>query len=80
MTLEEFLEIAARREPLNAPEVCAFMDKSSDEARRITFELNGSYHTPEEVCALLSRLFGADVDPTLRVFPPFYTDFGKTYT
>lgn len=77
MTLEEFLEIAARREPLNAPDVCAFMDKSSDEARRITFELNGSYHTPEEVRALLSRLFGADVDPTLRVFPPFYTDFGK---
>ncbi len=77
MTLEEFLEIAARREPLNAPDVCAFMDKSSDEARRITFELNGSYHTPEEVRALLSRLFGADVDPTLRVFPPFYADFGK---
>ena len=27
--------------------------------------------------ALLSRLFGYEVDPTLRVFPPFYTDFGR---
>ncbi|HIX88248.1 MAG TPA: maltose O-acetyltransferase [Candidatus Akkermansia intestinavium] len=31
----------------------------------------------EEIRALLSRLFGRDVDDTLRVFPPFYTDFGK---
>lgn len=53
------------------------MDTMSDEARRITFELNGSYHSPDEVRALLSRLFGREVDPSLRVFPPFYTDFGK---
>lgn len=31
----------------------------------------------EEVRALLSRLFGREVDPSLRVFPPFYTGFGK---
>ena len=53
------------------------MDEMSDSARRITFELNGSYHTPDEVRALLSRLFGYEIDPSVRVFPPFYTDFGR---
>ena len=53
------------------------MDEMSDEARRLTFELNGSYHTPDEVRRLLSRLFGKPVDPSFRLFPPFYTDFGK---
>ena len=49
----------------------------SCEARRITFRLNASYYEPEEVRALLSELFGYEVPATLRVFPPFYTDFGK---
>ena len=49
-------------------------------ARRITFELNNAYHTPEEVRNLLSRLFGKTVDESFRVFPPFYTDFGKNIT
>ena len=53
------------------------MDKMSCEARRITFRLNASYYEPEDVRALLSELFGYEVPATLRVFPPFYTDFGK---
>ena len=56
------------------------MNDMSNEARRITFELNNSYHTPEEVRNLLSRLFGKTVDESFRVFPPFYTDFGKNIT
>ena len=71
------LQVVRTRGPLNTPEIHRFMDEMSNEARRITFELNGSYHNPDEVRALLSRLFGYEVDPTLRVFPPFYTDFGK---
>lgn len=39
-----------------------------------------AYHTPDEVRALLSRLFGKEVDSSFRVFPPFYTDFGKNIT
>lgn len=56
------------------------MNDMSNEARRITFELNNTYHTPEEVRNLLSRLFGKAVDESFRVFPPFYTDFGKNIT
>ena len=53
------------------------MDEMNNEARKITCELNQTYHTPDEIRDLLSRLFGYKVDSTLRVFPPFYTDFGK---
>lgn len=77
MELDRFLTYVTTGKALNTEEIHHFMDKMSDEARRITFELNGSYHTQEEVRALLSRLFGHDVDSSLRVFPPFYTDFGK---
>ena len=77
MTLNEFLKYVETRKPLKGDEIHQFMNKMSDEARRMTFELNGSYHAPEEIRELLSRLFNKPVDPSFRVFPPFYTDFGK---
>lgn len=77
MELHDFLEYVKERRALDTEEIFSFMNVMSDEARRITFALNGAYHTPDEVRDLLSRLFGRPVDPTLRVFPPFYTDFGK---
>lgn len=80
MELEDFLKHVSEKKLLNTPDIYSFMDQSSEEARRITFELNGSYHTMEETRNLLSRLFGKKVDPGLRVFPPFYTDFGKNIT
>lgn len=80
MELDTFLEHVKNRKPLNTAEIYRFMDEMSNEARRITFELNGSYHTPEEVREQLSRLFNKPVDPSFRVFPPFYTDFGKNIT
>lgn len=80
MTLDTFLKHTEARKPLDTPEIFRFMNEMSDEARRITFELNGAYHTPEETRALLSRLFGKEVDDSFRLFPPFYTDFGKNIT
>lgn len=56
------------------------MDKMSDEARRITFEINNAYHTQEELRVLMSRLLDKPVDSTFKIFPPFYTDFGKNIT
>lgn len=80
MKIKAFLEHVAERCPLDTPEIHEFMDHMSNEARRITFELNAAYHTPEEVRTYISRLFNKEVDPSLRVFPPFYTDFGKNIT
>ena len=43
-------------------------------------EINNRYHTPEELIALMAQLTGKNVDPSFRLFPPFYTDFGKNIT
>ncbi|WP_235831323.1 DapH/DapD/GlmU-related protein [Gordonia zhaorongruii] len=56
------------------------MHRTSQEALRITGELNGGYHEPERVRELLSQLIGAPVDESVNVFPPFYSDFGKNIT
>lgn len=52
----------------------------SREAQKITMQINTQYHEPEEMTALFSKLTGKPVDPTFRLFPPFYTDFGKNIT
>ncbi len=75
--LNDFLEAVKTGEPLDTEEIHQFMDRMSGEARRITFRLNSAYRTPGEVRAVLSELFGYKVPDTFRVFPPFYTDFGK---
>lgn len=80
MTTEDFKVYVKTGKPLDTEEIHSFMDDMSDEARRITFRLNAAYHTPDEVRGLLSGLFGYEVPQTLRVFPPFYTDFGKNIT
>lgn len=49
----------------------------SNEAMRITAELNGSYHSAEEVRSLMADLIGKPVDETFTLFPPIYSDFGK---
>ena len=77
MTIEEFKEYVKAGKPLDSLEIFKVLNRESDEARKITFKLNGAYHSMEEIRNLLSKLFGYDVPPTLRVFPPFYTDFGK---
>ena len=77
MTLEEFKDFVKTGKPLDTEEIHRFMDRMGGEARKITFRLNSAYHTPEEIRDILSELFGKAVPSTLRVFPPFYTDFGK---
>lgn len=80
MTLEGFIERVKARMPLDTEEIQLFMNEMSDEARKITIDINNSYHSQEELRALFSKLFGKPVDSTSRVFPPFYTDFGKNIT
>ena len=52
----------------------------SQEALRITAELNNTYHTPEEIQHIFARLTGKPADRTFSLFPPFYTDCGKNIT
>ncbi len=77
MMTEDFKKLVKTGAPLDSDEIRRHMDTMSCEARRVSFLLNSAYHTPEEVRALLSELFGYKVPETLRVFPPLYTDYGK---
>ncbi len=46
-------------------------------AGKQTMELNNHYHTPEEIVRIMSEITGEELDETFRLFPPFYTDFGR---
>lgn len=54
-----------------------FMHMASQEAIRITMEINGRYHNPEELRELLSELTGSRIDNSVGLFPPIYSDYGK---
>jgi acetyltransferase-like isoleucine patch superfamily enzyme len=58
-------------------EMLKIFHKLSQEALKITMELNNKYHTEREIIDLFSRLTGRNVDKSFRLFPPFYTDCGK---
>lgn len=78
MDCKELLEHLDRGLPIDGgTELHRAMVESSNEGRRITAELNGAYRTPEEIRALMSELTGKEIDKSFRMFPPFYTDFGK---
>lgn len=61
-------------------ERAAYANELFQEAVRIGMELNNQYHTPEELREIMGRLTGKKIDDTFRLFPPFYTDFGKNIT
>lgn len=54
-----------------------FMHEASQDAIRITMEINSRYHTPEELRTLLSELTGTEIDSSVGLFPPVYSDYGK---
>lgn len=78
MDLNAFLEhLNSGKTVQGGSEAHQFMHGVSQEALRITAEMNGGYHEPEELRALFSRLIGQSVDESFGLFPPFYTDCGK---
>ena len=78
MTIQEFRDYMASGQPINAwSPIHLMFHQLSQEALKITAEINGKYHTPEELHALLEQLWGCEVPQTLGMFPPFYTDCGK---
>lgn len=52
------------------------MNAVSESTRRITAVLNSGFHEPEEVRELFSRITHEEC-PGLRIFTPFYCDFGR---
>ena len=79
MTIKEVID-GFREDAEENPERDAYADELFQEAVRIGMELNMQYHTPEEIREIMGRLIGKKVDDSFRMFPPFYTDFGKNIT
>ncbi|MDE6741537.1 MAG: sugar O-acetyltransferase [Muribaculaceae bacterium] len=78
MTTEEFIHIMDSGEviPGGSP-IHAKMHELSQEAIRITMQINNAYHNHDEIIALMSELTGTEIDDSFGLFPPFYTDCGK---
>lgn len=79
MTIKEVIS-GFREDAEDNAERGAYANELFQEAVRIGMELNTKYHTPEELREIMSRLIGKRVDNSFRMFPPFYTDFGKNIT
>jgi len=61
-------------------EMFEMFNNLAQEALKITTELNNKYHTPDKIRELFSKLTGKKIDKSFRLFPPFYTEFGKNIT
>ena len=78
MDINDFLAHLNRGETVGGgSEMHLMMHNLSQEALKLTAELNGQYHTTEEIRELFCLLIGKPVDSTFAMFPPFYTDCGK---
>lgn len=52
----------------------------SENARKITMELNNKYHSQDEIKKLFFQLIDKEVDESFKMFPPFYTECGINIT
>ena len=79
INLDEFYEYMASGK-LVEDDMLKIFNELSQQAIKITIEINNKYHTPKEIVDLFSELTGKQVDKSFRLFPPFYTDCGKNIT
>ncbi|MBR4474294.1 MAG: sugar O-acetyltransferase [Oscillospiraceae bacterium] len=78
MELRVFLDyVNAGKTIRQSSEEIAFSGHLTQEALKITAQINNGYHTPDQLQALFAELTGKPADPTLGLIPPFYTDCGK---
>lgn len=81
MNNEDFLKyMATQKNVEKGTKVFEKFHTQSQEALKITMELNNKYHTPEEIVEIFSQLTYKKVDKSFRMFPPFYTDCGINIT
>lgn len=78
MTRDEYLGRLLAGEPIEADsEMHLMMHEMSQEAIRVCMEINNSYHTPDELAALMAELTGRPTPEGFALFPPFNADCGK---
>ena len=75
--IRKFRELMAKGTYVEAgSDLFKLFHKFSQEALKITSELNNKYHTPKVVRELFKELTQNEVPETFGMFPPFYTDCG----
>ena len=78
MNNKEFRETMKKTDTIkNDSPLHEYFFQASEEAMKITSELNSKYHTREEIIELFSKLTDSQIPDSFRMFPPFYTDCGK---
>lgn len=78
MDATKFRELMAEKSYITASsETHLYMHKMAERARKFTMKLNSKYRKPNKVRKLFSMLTGFDIDNSLTLFPPFYTDYGQ---
>jgi len=78
ITTQKFRELMQKGTYVEAgSEIFEAFHKYSQEALKITSELNNKYNPPEKIRELFSKLTEREIDKTFGLFPPFYTDCGK---
>lgn len=78
MELEDLLAAMNRGERTEgSSSLHEVMHRTSQDALRITGELNTGYQEPARIRELLSELTGTEVQDSVTLFPPLSSDFGK---
>lgn len=78
MDLETYLEEVKKGNRIESDSPAhQIMHQMSQEALKITMQINNQYHEPAKLRQLMSDLTGQKIDNSFTLFPPFYTDFGK---
>ena len=70
-------DLNSGKEVVRGSEIHRYMSKLSQEAIKLTTEINSRYHEPHQLRKLFSQLIGKPVDDSFLLFPPFTTDCGK---
>jgi acetyltransferase-like isoleucine patch superfamily enzyme len=78
ITTQKFRELMQKGTYVEAgSDIFEAFHKFSQEALKITSEINNKYNPPEKIRELFSKLTECEIDETFGLFPPFYTDCGK---
>lgn len=78
---KEFLGYASSGKVIRAgSEAHEIMHSISQRALMLTARINGEYHAPDVLRAMMSELIDKPLDESFGLFPPFYTDCGQNIT
>ncbi len=81
MDAKQFKELMNKQAYIEAnSEMHLHMHEMAQRARKITSQMNNTFHTEDELRELFSELTGKKVDDKFGLFPPFYADYGLNVT